>query len=157
MTGRLLHVACYLEWHGTVHGAISINHLYANLEAHTLHLYGGWWYSGRAGTPAVALPMQSAELAKPGPTGKPLLTHDLDLEVIRYTIANLFGVESPTQLMGRKEIPRTVREFLAVPFAGRPAVTVYREWEQARDAGFGARKFIQFNYAESAIYGARET
>ena len=44
----------------------------------------------------------------------------------------------------RKDVPANLTDFLSSPFTAPTAIELYKQWESARDAAFGARKFVTF-------------
>jgi hypothetical protein len=144
MIGRLMHVLCYLEWRGVVHGDISVDNFFVHLSNHSMHLYGGWWYSRPAGAKLLALPNRSIRLSPPHIIKKKVADKKLDWELARHTAVEILGAASPTELRMRKDVPANLTDFLSSPFTAPTAIELYKQWESARDAAFGARKFVTF-------------
>ena len=150
--GRLMHILCYLEWRGIVHGDISVDNLFVNLKNHSLHLYGGWWYARTKGTKFAALPPRSIRLSPPNIIKEKIAHKRLDFELVRHTAIEVLGAKSPTELRMRKDIPQGLTAFLSTPAAAPTATALYEEWEKARDAAFGPRKFAVFSYEPAKIF-----
>jgi hypothetical protein len=146
--GRLMHILCMLEWKKLMHGDISVDSLYVNLENHSLHLYGGWWYSASIGGDLIALPPRSMRLA---PSSMILSSYAkmgdqrIDFECARQVAIELLGASSATELRMMKDVPQKLADFLVNPFVAPTATDLYPQWEKARDAAFGKRKFIVFD------------
>jgi hypothetical protein len=145
MIGRLMHLLCYLEWRGIVHGDISVDSLFVNTDDHSLHLYGGWWYARTSGERFVALPARSVRLCPPDVLLASRADKRLDFELARHTAIEILGVPSATELRMRKDVPTQLADFLSAPFTASSAMELYSQWEKARDSAFGERKFVKFN------------
>jgi hypothetical protein len=147
MIGRLMHFMCFLEWAQIMHGGISIENLWVDLDHHQLALYGGWCYTRKNGERLIALPQKSAKFLKK----EPIANYNIDRDCVRETIFELFGAKSASALRMRKDVPKPVTDFLAFPFR-KSAIDTYVEWEKMRDSGFGPRKFVVFDYDEGVLY-----
>lgn len=152
MIGRLMHILCFLEWKGVVHGDLSVDSLFVNLKNHSLHLYGGWWFSRAKGTRFAALPARSIRLC-PSDIIKEKVAHKrLDFELARHAACEIMGAASPTELRMRKDIPAPLVQFLVSPFAAPTATELYNQWEKTRDASFAKREFVHFDHDPRVIY-----
>lgn len=147
IVGRLMHFMNFFEWVGVMHGSISIENIWVDLDHHRIGLFGGWQYSRKYNTKLLALPKESAKFL----SGKPIANPNIDRDCIRELIINLFGGKSIASLKMNKQIPRPVIEFLNTPFR-KSAFDTYQNWESMRDAGFGPRKFMVFQYTIDQLY-----
>ena len=152
MIGRLMHILCFLEWRGIVHGDLSVDSLFVNLKNHSLHLYGGWWFSRKKGQRFAALPNRSIRLCPSDIMKEKLADKRLDFELARHTACEILGAPSPTELRMRKDLPAALVQFLVSPFAAPTATELYNQWEKARDASFAKREFVIFNHDPKVIY-----
>lgn len=145
--GRLIHFMNFFEWTQIMHGSISIENLWVDLDHHRIGIFGGWEYSRKYGDRLLALPSKSAKFLSDEPIAGP----NIDRDCIRETILELFGVKSAGALRMNKSVPASVIDFLSVPFR-KSAIAVYQEWENKRDKGFGPRKFRHFKYNIDQLY-----
>ena len=139
MIGRMMHLLCYLEWAGIVHGNITPASFYVNLEYHSLHLYGGWWYSALKGEKFKALPARTLRYVSAPYKAETRL----DWELARQTVVELLGHRSPVELKMRKDLNPGIVNFLVSPWSAKSATDLYGQWEHVRDS-FGPRKFVKF-------------
>jgi hypothetical protein len=138
MTGRLLNFLCFLEVLELVHGGISIDNIWVDLEKHNLYFFGGWEFSRKHGEKLIALPGNAAKFV----IGN-IAKYQLTSEVVRDIILSLFQ-NKKEEIRTRKDIPIQIIEFLIVPF-GNDAIAAYKTWEKLRDSSW-ERKFVKFNY-----------
>lgn len=139
MIGRMMHLLCYLEWAGIVHGNISTSALYVNLANHSLHLYGGWWYSALKDEKFKALPARTMKyIAAPYKA-----EIRLDWALARQTIVELLGHQSPTELRMHKGLRPELISFLVNPWSAKSALALYEQWDKVRES-YGPRKFVEF-------------
>lgn len=147
MIGRLIDFLNFLEWSETVHGAISVDNIWVDLDRHVFAFFGGWCYSRQQGQKLIALPRSSSKFVKGN-----VAEYSLDRDCARQTIFDIIGVKSLASLRMRKEIPSRIIDFLSSPFRQSSAYEVYRDWERVRDESFGERKFIKFEYNVNSLY-----
>ena len=152
MIGRLMHILCMLDYAKIMHGAISPDSLYVDLNNHNLQLYGGWWFATKFGEPLKALPSRSVTAMPSSMKADKKGNRLLDAELVRKTILELIGVRSATQLIGNSYVPKPITEFLATPFTDSSAFDLYARWEKVRDASFGKREFVNFIYDINDVY-----
>ncbi|MGB5063169.1 MAG: J domain-containing protein [Candidatus Competibacter sp.] len=79
----LLNLACYLDYAGMVHNAISADTYYISPPAHGGALLGGWWYAVRQGEPLHAAPALTVQYAPFDVMTHRRGDHRTDLELIR--------------------------------------------------------------------------
>jgi hypothetical protein len=145
--GRLMHFMNFFEWLEVMHGAISIENLWIDLDHHRIAILGGWHYSRKYGERLLALPAKSAKFL----SGDPIAGPNIDRDCIRETIIELLGGKSIGSLRMNKKIPSQVIDFLSLPFR-KSAFETYKDWEEKRDLGFGPRKFMVFPYKLDQLY-----
>lgn len=147
MTGRLLNFLCFLNAAGVVHGGISLDSMWVDLDSHELYVYGGWQFSRKTGEKFVALPAEGSRLIDDH-----IASMKLSSELIRILCLRLYHARY-NEIVIRKDIPRPVIDFLSVPFSGNPVET-YKRWEKIRDSSW-ERKFTKFDYSSSMIYNSK--
>lgn len=152
MIGRLMHILCFLEWRGIVHGDLSLDSLFVNLKNHSLHLYGGWWFCVEKGQRFAALPARSIRLCPSDIMKEKVANKRLDFELARHAACEILGAPSPTELRMRKDLPAPLVQFLVTPFAAPTATELYNQWEKVRDASFAKRQFVVFSHDPKVIY-----
>lgn len=147
-----LNLACYLQYAGLTHNAISPDTYCISPARHTGMLAGGWWYACSVGQSLAALPARAIEY---GPYD--LLRHKkadpgTDLELIRAMGRELLGDISGMRLPHEKAAPQAMLEWLRLP-ASNDAAEEYRIWQQdILKESFGARRFVEMKLSHGDIY-----
>ena len=138
----LLNLACYLEWAGLMHGAIEPDTVFVSPRHHTVALLGCWWYAAPAGAKLRALPQRTLDAVPPIVAGAKRAACAVDGELIRQLAREMLGDPGGTKLLRDGSVPRPFAQWIAHPPAS-PAYADYCNWEKAREASFGARKFAR--------------
>lgn len=144
MIGRLLNFLCFLNAAEVVHGSISIDDLWVDLDSHEIYVYGGWQFSRKTGEKFIALPSFSSRLID-----NHIASIKLSSELVRITALKLYHARY-NEIIMRKDLPKSVIDFLSIPFSGNPIET-YKKWEALRDSAW-ERKFVKFEYNSAMIY-----
>lgn len=149
---RLHNLACYLNWAGITHNAISVDNCFISPSRHLVMLYGGWSFSAEVGQRLTVLPRQSIDYApleiKRTKLAKPVLDHTL----IRVVGRELLGDITGTDLTRAKAAPQPMIDYLRTsPTKG--AIENYTYWtERVLKTSFGARRFVKLELTASDIY-----
>lgn len=149
----LCNFACFLEMNNIAHGAISTNTYWVTPKHHSGVLLGGWWYSRPEGAKLLALPSESISILPKeifvDKVGKSLY----DRMLIKTIGLELLGDKSRTgsTLLKDTSVPKSVLSWLRSPPAPT-AVEEYKRWGNARDTGFGPRKFHDLVVDINQIY-----
>jgi hypothetical protein len=77
----------------------------------------------------------------------------IDPALVRLTIREALGDPAGTRLAGDPTFPNPFALWLLMPGADN-AQADFRAWEQARDAAFGPRRFIQWDFDPAALRAA---
>lgn len=136
----LLNLACYLEWAGLMHGAIAPDTVFVSPTRHSVALFGGWWYAVPTGAKLQALPHRTLNAVPPIVKEAKRAACAVDSELIRQLARDMLGDSGGTKLLRDKGVPLPFRQWIAHPPA-ESAYADYCNWEKAREASFGARKF----------------
>ncbi|MEJ2125465.1 MAG: molecular chaperone DnaJ [Alphaproteobacteria bacterium] len=144
-------LACYLEWAGIMHGAIAPDTVFVSPKHHTVAVLGGWWYATRTGERLRALPQRTLNSVPPIVMDIKRATCAVDQELIRQLAREMLGDPGGTKLLRDKSVPTAFARWIAHPPA-RSAYADYCNWEKAREASFGARKFIELPVHPGDIY-----
>lgn len=149
----LCNMACFFELNGIVHNAITTENFWISPEYHSGVLFDGWWYARRTGEKLLALPSESIAVLP-----SEVLTEKIAKSKYDRTLIKAVGIESlgdstrlGSMLLKDKTIPKSVLEWLRNPVAST-AVEDYKKWGNARDNGFGERKFIPLTVDITKIY-----
>lgn len=137
----LLNLACYFQFVGLTHNAISLDTYFVSPKDHNGVLLGGWWYSADVDAKLTALP-SAVQAVCP----KDILTSKradprLDLNLIRSVGRDLSD----------KNTPRAMQRFFQYSSAGN-AKDDYRVWSKVLDDSFGKRRFVELKVSPSDIY-----
>ncbi len=147
----LMNIACYLEWAGLMHGAIAADTAFVSPRYHTVALLGGWWYAAPAGAKLLALPQRTLDAVPPMVADAKRAACAVDSELIRQLAREMLGDPGGTKLLRDGSVPRPFAQWIAHPPADS-AQADYRNWEKAREASFGARKFAGVPAEAGDIY-----
>lgn len=147
----LLNIACWAEWAGVAHGAISPETVLVSPAGHETALIGGWEFSSERGSRPFALPDATVRMfpAVSAPDAAPPL--NMDLCLIRETAMRLFGVPDASRLLDGS-VPRAIGKWIAFPPASG-AVADYAEWKSALRSSFGEPKFVEMGVTPGQVYG----
>ncbi len=148
----LLNLACYLDYAGLVHNAISTETYFISPQAHGGALLGGWWYAVRQGAPLRAAPACTVQYAPFEVMTHRRGDHRTDLELIRALGRELLGDITGLRLARAKAAPPPMIDWLRLP-AGACALDDYQTWQrQVLPASFGERRFVELNLTRQDLY-----
>lgn len=147
IVSRLLNIACYLNWVGLTHNAISAKTLLIVPEQHSVHLLLGWEYSANTGTRLKAVPGALIDLMPSSMRKDKIASPEFDLQLIRSLALDLLGGRHAALKAG---VPEPVLSWLQHPTTGN-AVTDYASWRKVLESSIG-RKFTVLNLTETDIY-----
>lgn len=147
----LLDLACYLDYAGIAHNAISAETYYISPRAHSGALLGGWWYAVRQGEPLRAAPALTVQYAPCDAISRRRGDHRTDLELIRALGRELLGDITGVRLARDKAAPPPMIDWLRLP-AGACALDDYQAWQQVLPDSFGERRFVELNLTRQDLY-----
>jgi hypothetical protein len=154
IVSSLENMACYLNFLGVSHGAISAENVLVSPAMHSIILVGGWGYSTPFGKRPKALPERTLSLvprlAVAGETADP----NVDLALIRATAMELLGTSGGGGLALMKDVPDAMRMWLSLP-PRENAVEDYQSWERCLVESFGPRKFVKLEVNPAEVYAAK--
>ena len=75
----------------------------------------------------------------------------LDLECIRAVGRAALGDPTGLGLVGRRDLPRPMADFLRLPSSGS-AIEDYRTWNEVLSDSFGPRRFLELPITSSDVY-----
>lgn len=150
MLNGVFNIACYLEYSGLTHNAITLENVFVSPLHHSALLLGGWWYSVRAGDRLSALPRATHSVAPADLLASKRADSKLDLASIRALGRTLLGDPSGMAL-NSIGVPAPMVTFLRMP-PGLSARVDYAAWHSAVKASFGPRKFIELAVTENQIF-----
>lgn len=147
---RLYNLACYLDFSGLTHNAISIENWFVSPQSHSGALLGGWWYAVPRGAPMAGVPESTYTVLPPQVLASKRGSILTDLECIRSVGRELLGDRTGSRLTA-SSIPRAFAEWLR----GAPAATAFEEytrWEQVLTKSYGRRRFVVMDLDSKALY-----
>lgn len=147
----LYNVACYLEWCGMTHNAISKETVFVSPLRHSIMLLGGWWYSAPIGSRLKAVPNRTLDLLPYGVMTDKKADCKVDLELIKTLGRELLGGEGKL-VWEDNALPRSIVDWLSAPSSGSAKVD-YKEWkhEVLVDA-FGPPRFVKLCLSTNELY-----
>ncbi|MTH95069.1 J domain-containing protein [Roseibium sp. RKSG952] len=148
----LMNIACYLEWAGLVHGAISPEALTIQPEKHSVHLLGGWGFVTKIGERPIALPGRTTEVYPKIAVKGQAATPEIDASLIRNVALDCLGKSHGGQLLTEGTVPKPFANWISLPPASR-AVADYEAWMTALVESFGPRRFEKMSCTSAKIYG----
>jgi hypothetical protein len=147
-----LNLACYLQYAGLVHNAISPDTYFISPRRHVGALLGGWWYACRAGQRLLALPARTVQYAPSDLLVRKVADFRTDLELVRAMGRELLGDVTGLRLTREKAAPEAMIQWLRLP-ASADAIDEYRVWQrQVLQDSFGARRFVEMAISHSDVY-----
>ena len=148
----LLSLACYLDYAGIAHNAISTETYYISPQAHGGALLGGWWYAVRRGEALRAAPAATIQYAPFDVIKRRRGDCRTDLELIRALGRELLGDITGLRLARDKAAPPPMIDWLRLP-AGACALDDYQTWQrQVLPESFGERRFVKLDLTRQDLY-----
>jgi hypothetical protein len=152
LTTRLLNLVCWLDHAGISHGALGPDTLLVSPERHELALTGPMLCAALFGTAFAALPERTLDLL-PRLAADPIADASVDLALVRQTVREALGDPAGTRLAADPALPSAFGQWLLLPPAAS-AQTDFAGWERARDAAFGPRRFVNWDFDPAAVEAA---
>lgn len=153
MATRLVNLSCWLQWAGIAHGAIGPDTLLVSPEYHSVALTGPFLSARSFGKAPIALPERTLSVCPRYAIDGVLSDLRLDPELIRATVRECLGDPAGTRLAADPDFPMPFANWLLTP-ASKGAQGDFPAWEQARDASFGARRFVHWDVDPAALMAA---
>jgi hypothetical protein len=151
VVSSLLNLAAFFEIAGVTHNAISPETVFVSARHHAAYVLGGWWYAAPAGERIELLPEATYAVMPRSMAINKRADIRLDLESIRAVGRTILGDATGLGLVGRKDLPKPMANFLRLPSA-KSAVEDYRAWRQALKDSFGPRRFTELPVSFSDVY-----
>jgi len=153
MVTRLMNLACYLRWAGIVHAAIDRHCVLVSPRHHTIAFTGPFLCAVAMNQRPGALPERTLDVLPRLEAPDALCDGGVDPALIRLTVREALGDPAGTRLAVDPAFPDPFALWLLMPGADG-AQADFRAWEQARDAAFGPRRFIQWDFDPAALLAA---
>jgi hypothetical protein len=153
MATRLVNIACWLQWAGVAHGAIGPETLLVSPANHSVALTGPFLCAGPFGSPPAALPERTLACAPRYAASGAVLDERLDPDMVRLTLRELLGDPAGVRLTSDPDFSKPFASWLMVP-PEDGARSDFAAWERARDASFGARRFVNWDVDIAALMAA---
>lgn len=153
MTTRLVNLACWLQWSGIVHGALGPDTLLVSPEFHSVSITGPLLCGRSFGLPLDALPERTLHAAPRYAADGTKADARLDPELVRQTVREVLGDAAGTSLAADPDFPKPFANWLLMP-AATGAQDDFLSWEAARDASFGPRRFVKWDFDPAAAMAA---
>jgi hypothetical protein len=151
MITRLMNLAAWLDFAGWSHGDIGPDTLLVSPEVHSVALTGPMLFLTRLGDRPRCLPARSLE-AVPGMLDKRAVADPrVDLALIRLTAREALGDASGSRLVRDPTVPPPLALWLTLP-PKAPARDDFLGWEAAREAAFGPRRFVAWDFDPANLY-----
>lgn len=147
----LHNLACYLEFAGLSHNAISAETYFVSPAGHFGALLGGWWYVVPVGSRLRALPSRTAEAIPGHLVADRQATVEIDLELIKALGRELLGDERGIGFLARPDIPQPLFNAVRLP-AAEDAVSAYQQWQNVLTSSFGKRRFVELAVTPQDVY-----
>jgi hypothetical protein len=162
----LFNLAAMMDVSRMNHNGLTADAIFIRPTDHSVYLYGGWWYSQKAGEKVKALP---SKMARVMPKEIFVDIHQkvaLNLFVdkiahacydgsqIKSTLIESLGDKSMlgSALLMNRDIPKALISWLRANVGGRTAVDRYNDWFKVLEKCFGKRKFIKMEINSNKIY-----
>lgn len=149
---RLVNLACWLQWSKIAHGALGPDTLLVSPEFHSVSITGPFLSARSLGSVPFALPERTLSVSPRYSVEGTPADERLDPELVRATVRECLGDPAGTRLAADTEFPKPFANWLLMP--AKDARSDFLAWEQARDASFGARRFIHWDVDPAALMAA---
>jgi len=149
--GTLYNMACYLNYAGLSHNAISLENYFISPKDHTGVLLGGWWYTVKQGTKMLGVSEKVYAIMPPTVKNEKKGNILTDLEAIRLLGRELLGDPNGTRLETLKAAPTPMINWLR-GVASETAYQEYQNWNKVLTASFGMKKFVVMDLSEKELY-----
>ena len=153
MTTRLVNLACWLQWSGIAHGAIGPDTLLVSPEFHSVSITGPFLCARSFGAVPHVLPERTLATAPRYAADGAQADARLDPELVRQTVRETLGDPAGTRLAADPLFPKPFANWLLMP-AAKGAQDDFPSWETARDASFGPRRFVRWDFDPAAVMAA---
>lgn len=148
----LYNLACYLEWIGIAHNAISPETIFVSPLRHTVMLLGGWWYATAFDDTVEAVPERSLRFIPPDIIDSRCADARSNLELIKSVGRELLGDAVGVKLPLDDELPQNIVDWLSLPSSGC-AIEDYDAWKHyVLPEAFGTAKFVAMNLDSTQLY-----
>ena len=151
VVSSLMNLACFFEASGLTHNALTTATVFVTPQFHAAYPLAGWWYALPAGSRLEALPAATFALLPPAMAAAKRADIRLDLECIRAVGRAALGDPTGFGLVGRRDLPRPMADFLRLPSSGS-AIEDYRTWNEVLSDSFGPRRFLELPITSSDVY-----
>lgn len=148
----LYNLLCYFDFANVVHGDISLDTYFVDLEKHRGALLGGWWYARRKGERLIALPARTVDNMPPDLWANKEADQRTDLSLVRLLGREMLGDASGARLRSDRSVPQALSEWLCYGTSGS-ALKDYEIWQKVViPAAFGGRYFTRLDVKPGDIY-----
>jgi hypothetical protein len=152
MMSALLNIACYWQYAGIAHNAVSLDTCFISPKHHTVLVLGGWWYSRPIGGKMIAAPSHTINYAPHDLLTKKVADIRTDLEMIKALGRQLLGDVTGMRLASDKSVPQPMARWLKQA-ASDNAVDEYRIWKKKiLHDSFDDRRFVELAVTSNDIY-----
>lgn len=149
---NLLNLACYLEWAGVTHNAISTTTVVISPLRHNGMLLGGWWYSTKVGQVLSYIPEQTLNCIPPDILRNKRADARVDLELIKSIGREILGDANGAHLALDTGLPPDLVEWLQLPCSGS-AFEDYKTFKrEVLPNAFGPPKFVNMQLDADQLY-----
>ena len=150
----LHNLACYLDFAGLSHNAISLDTYFISPQLHGGALLGGWWYAVPQDSKLIGVPATTYSIMPPKIKDKKYGSILIDLELIRSIGRELLGDRNGTKLLEMNAAPSQMVNWLRGA-ASTDALADYSKWKEVLEKSFGPRKFIEMDLTADLVYPIR--
>lgn len=137
---RLSNIACFLEYNNLVHNGICVDNCFISPENHTIHLYGGWWYTTAIGEKMLGTTSGIYSVMSASAKGKKTSSVVTDLESIKLIGRELLG-DNSGKVLKSLSIPEGFIKFVTEG-SGKSAFQEFEKWDKLLTMSYGKRVFV---------------
>lgn len=141
MISRLMNICCYLKYNGQVHNGINIDNLFVSLQDHSIHLFGGWYYTTKENEKMIGTTKDIYFIMPP----------KVKADKVSNSITDVESVKA----FGRKYLedsaPQAFKDFVNSG-TGEDSMKEMEKWDKALIDSFGKRHFIKIDVTAKQIY-----
>lgn len=141
IVSRLMNICCFLKYNELVSNGLDLDNLFVCPDEHSIHLYGGWWYTVREGNNLIGTTRDIFNIMPPKVKADKRASSITDIESVKA--------------LGRKYLqpsaPAPFKEFLNSG-SSEDSFKEMKKWDDALLRSYGKRHFLKLNTNIDNIY-----
>lgn len=143
MISRLIDLCCFMKTQNLVMNGFTEENLFICPEHHTIHIYGGLWYTGKIGDRMLGTCKKVYSVMSSKAKTEKICDPLTDIESVRGICSRL--------ITGKDDIPKEMRDWINAGSTD-DAIHEYIYWSEMLIKAYGPRKFVKLEVDPREIY-----